>query len=194
MRDVLEKYIDKYIDAQDNLHDLQKLASDARGFSKQAITLLRAGDFEDASYKLEKAKAGLQNISKKIEEKSENILLSYGFYREAVEEYLEALALAVFLGVLDREKFPPSVSFGVEEMISGICDFTGELVRCAINLAGKDRDFVVEEIEKYKVEVESISGALSRVGFQGKLRQKYDEAERNLIKLENIRHYNVLIG
>ena len=44
----------------------------------------------------------------------------------------------------------------------------------------------LKQLSFYKKAIEKIVDELTKIGFMGKLRQKYDEVERNLKKIENI--------
>ena len=57
------------------------------------------------------------------------------------------------------------------------------MVRKAITLAGS-KNF--EKILDYKETVEKVIEEMTKIGLEGKLRQKYDEVERNLRKIEDI--------
>jgi len=80
-------------------------------------------------------------------------------------------------------KIPDFIKVGAEEIISGTCDFTGELVRRAVTIANLKN---LQDLTLYQKAVENVAQELTKVGFRGKLRQKYDEVERNLRKLEDI--------
>ena len=71
-----------------------------------------------------------------------------------------------------------------EGYLSAVCDLTGELVRKAVNQATK-RKF--KEVEKYRDTVEEIIGELIKLNMNnGHLRSKFDDAKRNLRRLEEM--------
>ena len=83
----------------------------------------------------------------------------------------------------DKRKISKFTKAGPEEIISGVCDFTGEVVRKAISVADAKN---LKKLNLWKKEIESVAEELTKIGFKGKLRQKYDEVERNLKKMESI--------
>lgn len=103
-------------------------------------------------------------------------------YKEGIEEYIEAITFFNFL-TKSKKRIPDFVRIEPEEIVSGICDFTGELVRKAITIASVEN---LKQLFFYKKLIEEIVDELTKIGFRRKLRQKYDEVERNLKKIENI--------
>ena len=68
--------------------------------------------------------------------------------------------------------------------LTGLCDFTGELVRKAVFLAGKNKKKEVIEIKNI---IDSIYGELLNFDFRnGELRKKFDSVKYNLKKLEDL--------
>ena len=109
-------------------------------------------------------------------------MIDQSFYKEAVEEYIEAITFYNFL-TKPNKGVPKFVEVKPEEIIAGICDFTGELLRRAITIASVEN---FKQIGEYKKIIENIAEQLTKIGFKGKLRQKYDEVERNLSRIEDI--------
>ncbi len=180
MKNLLKKATSEYKKIHDSAHENQKILNEIRSGSKKAIALLRRDNFEESKKEIK----GAENLFKLVYEKigKNRALVKQGAYTEAVEEYIEAIAFYSFLSG-KKMKIPDFVEVYPEEMISGICDFTGELVRKAVTLAD------IKNFKKlifYKREIENIAEELTKIGFQGKLRQKYDEAERNLKHIERI--------
>ena len=133
------------------------------------------------SKKIIKESEDIFKLINKIIEKNID-LLNRSFYKEAVEEYIEAVTFYNFL-TKSKKGAPDFIDVGPEEIISGTCDFTGELVRKAITIASPER---LRELFLYKKTIENIVEQLTKIGFRGKLRRKYDEVERNLRKIEDI--------
>jgi len=180
MNNLLKKSIKKYQEKQDLIYKIQKFSNEIRAKSKKAIALLRRDNIKESQETIKKAERDFGLINKLVKKNSD--LLNYGFYREAVEEYIEALTFYNFL-TKSNKQIPDFIKKGSEEIISGICDFTGELVRKAITIAhSKDS----QEILLYKKAIEDVVEELTKIAFFGKLRQKYDEAERNLKRIEGI--------
>ena len=180
MNNILRKSIKKYQENQDLLYGIQKISNEIRTSSKKVIALLRRENIKESKKTLK----NIENRFKLINEvvKQHKDLLNQNFYEEAVEEYIEAITFYNFL-TKSKKKTSKFIKVEPEEFISGICDFTGELARRAITIASPKN---LKELTSYQKTVENIIQELTKVGFQGKLRQKYDETERNLRNLENI--------
>jgi len=180
MKKLLKKSIKKYQGTQDLLYGIQKLSNEIRVKSKKAITLLRRDNIKESQKAIKEAE-DLFKIINKLTKKNKD-LLNQHFYKEATEEYVEALVYYNFLRTT-KLKIPDFIEIKPEEIISGICDFTGELLRKAITIAEKKK---LEQLNLYKRTMEDTIEQLTKVGFRGKLRQKYDEVERNSKKIEKI--------
>lgn len=159
---------------------LKVIAEQVRANAKLATSLLRRDDYKQASALIKKCESFLKQGQKMINRAGG--LANEGFWREAMEEYVEAKVYYSFLR-LEPLKFLEGVEIGVEEALGGVCDFTGELVRKAISLNSGDK---LKQTYHYKSLVEKIVLALSKISFSGKLRSKYDQVERNLKRLEEI--------
>jgi predicted translin family RNA/ssDNA-binding protein len=180
MNNLLKKSIKKYQGTQDLIYGVQKLSNKIRAKSKEAIALLRREDKKESEKIIKEVENLFKLINKIAKENKE--LKNQGFYKEAVEEYIEAITFLNFLRK-PAKKMPDFIEVNPEEVISGICDFTGELVRRAITIASPEN---LKELVLYEKTVENIAQELTKIGFRGKLRQKYDEVERNLRKIEEI--------
>ena len=180
MNNLLRKSIKKYQETQDLVYGVQKLSNKIRAKSKEAIALLRREDKKESEKIIKEVENLFKLINKIAEENKE--LKNQSFYKEAVEEYIEAITFLNFLRK-PAKKIPDFIEVKPEEVISGICDFTGELVRRAITIASPKN---LKELVLYKKTVEDVAKELTKIGFRGKLRQKYDEVERNLRKIEDI--------
>lgn len=180
MNNILKKSIKKYLEVQDLLYEIQKLSNGVRVLSKKAITLFCKENVKKGKKMIKNAEKKFKLINKTIKQNKD--LLNQNFYREAVEEYVEAITFYNFL-TKSKKQIPNFLKTEPEEIISGICDFTGELVRKAVTIANPKN---LKEIILYRETVENIINEIAKVGFQGKLRQKYNEVERNLSKLKDI--------
>ena len=180
MDNLIKKSIKEYQKKQDLIYNLQKLSDQVRARSKKVIALLRRDNIKEGK----KIIIEIEDIIKEINKifKKNKSLTGQNSYKEGIEEYIEAITFFNFL-TKSKKRIPGFVITGPEEMISGICDFTGELVRKAITVASVEN---FKQLSFYKKVVEEIADELTRIGFKGKLRQKYDEVERNLKKIENI--------
>jgi translin len=179
MKNLLKKSVKEYQKSQDLSLEVGRFSNEARTLSKGAIALLRRDNIADSEEKLKKAENNFALISK-IAKNNKNLLR--GSYCEAVEEYIEAIIFYNFL-TKQKKEISDYIEVRPDDIISGICDFTGELARRAVNIANKDN---LKELILYKEVVEDVVGELTKIGFRGKARQKYDEAERNLRKIEDI--------
>ena len=180
MNNLLKKSVKKYQAGQDLIYRLQKFSNQIRSGSKKAIALLRRDNIKESQNAIKKAERDFGLINKLVKKNSD--LLNRGFYREAVEEYIEALTFYNFL-TKSHKQIPDFVKVDPEEIIGGICDFTGELVRKAITIAHSKHS---QEILLYKKVIEDIVEELTKIALFGKLRHKYDNVERNLKRIEGI--------
>lgn len=148
--------------------------------SKKAISVLRHARFDEAETILDAVEKELKRIVK--DAGRDTSIETMGIYREGVEEYLEAI---FFSSVLQSKKMklPKDISVLAEDIISAMCDVTGELVRRAVTLADKTQ---LKEIERYHTMTEDVINELTAVGLSGKLRSKYDDVERNVRRIEGI--------
>jgi translin len=183
MYNLFKKSIREYQRGRDLMYELKKCADQIRSKSKKAIALLRRDNIKE-SQKIIKETENLFKEANKLIKKNKD-LANAGFYKEAVEEYIEAKVFYNFL-TESTEKIPDFIKAKSEEIISGVCDFTGELVRKAVTLANLDN---FKQLIAYQRTIEKITEELTRVGLEGKLRHKYDELERNLRKLEDILYH-----
>lgn len=162
-------------------HQIIKDSSDALRMSKQAIFSLHRDDLKTADKLLEDIEGILTDIKKHF--KQDLSLRHEGAFRAALEEYVEA---KFFYNVLTGKKldFLAEKEITYEAYLSGICDLTGELVRKAVAKATRGK---FDEVEKYRDAVEEIIGELIKFNLTSShLRSKYDDAKRNLKRLEEI--------
>lgn len=163
-----------------SVSQLKKISDDIRVTAKQAIACSRRGSARDEDLLIGKVEKLLVEAAALIKQKKD--LQWEGFYSEAAEEYVEAKALLAAL----RHKalvFPKGVFITAEHIVGGICDATGELVRKAITDAFSEP---ISRLEEYNLTVREIVELLSAESLSGKFRAKYDDAERNLKRLEEI--------
>ena len=180
MNNLLKKSINRYQKTQDSIYEIQKISNEIRALSKKAIALLRRDNTKESKKIIKKIENFFRSINKVITRDKD--LIGQSFYKEAVEEYIEAITFYNFL-TKSNKGVPKFVEVKPEEIIAGTCDFTGELLRRAITIASVEN---FKQIGEYKKIIENIAEQLTKIGFKGKLRQKYDEVERNLIRIENI--------
>lgn len=159
-----------------------QIASDILTASKQAIFALHRKENEKAGKLLEQATKLLNKIGSEV---IANDKQNYeGSLRAALEEYLEASLYYQFAvnGTIDSVK-KVEVPFDYELYIGALSDVTGELVRRAI-AAATLRD--LKEVQLVKEVIEEIVGAFMQFDLQSHLRNKYDQAKKNLRSIEEI--------
>jgi len=159
---------------------LNRTSAEILSKSKQAIFTAHDGKIKEAEKILKQAEDLLKDLNKK--HNRSNRLQFEGSYKAGVEEYLEA---KFFIAVLKGQelKLDSEFNFGPEEYIGGLCDLTGELVRQAV-LLGNKKGLV--KIKKYTEITKEVLGFMMQLYLTGKIRQKFDEAKRNLKRLEQI--------
>lgn len=178
---LFEKLLQDYINYSSKRHQIIKDASDALRLSKQAIFAIHRDDLKTAAKLIRGVEKIFTDI--KIHFKRDASLRHEGAFRAALEEYTEA---KFFYNVLSGKEidFLAEKEITYEAYLSGICDLTGELVRKAVNQAIKGE---YKELEKYRDATEEIIGELIKFNLNnGHLRSKYDDAKRNLRRLEGI--------
>lgn len=176
----LKQSIKQYEQHQKKLSGLHHVFGQVRKSSKHIIANLRRDHVKDASKLVQDVE---KLIKRGISDAGSTVTLpAEGFYREAIEEYVEAKVYYAF--VTKKElSFPKYISLSFWDLLGGWSDFTGELVRRAISLA-HEKD--ISEIKKLKDVTERVVEQMTQVSFSGKLRNKYDATERNLKRLEEI--------
>ncbi len=148
--------------------------------SKQAIFACHREDRLVAKTLLEEAEKQIAIASRWTAKHS--LLVNEGSLRAALEEYVEA---KYFLMLLEGKKIDriPHLPLDYELLLGGLCDLTGELVRYSVLAVTKGRH---TEVHKYYASVETIMGELVKMDLTGKLRQKFDDAKRNLKRMEEM--------
>ena len=148
--------------------------------SKQAIFALHRGEIKKAKNILDQAESLLLNLEKLF--KKEKKLQYEGMYKDCAEEFVEAKMFYEFLksGNID---FKSKVKLSFDDLLGGICDLTGEILRKAVQIATRGE---IKKISSFQKAIQDIIGQLIKFDLLGKLRPKYDEAKRNLRKIEEI--------
>ncbi len=148
--------------------------------SKTAIFALHRQDNKQSAGSIKQAETILKRLNQTYNKG--NRLRFEGSYKAAVEEYVEAKTFSQILAGKPLDKLEIE-SIGPEEYINGLADLTGELVRQAVLRATKG-DYKV--LEQYRLLLEEIVGFLLTLYLTGQSRQKFDDAKRNLKRLEQI--------
>jgi len=160
--------------------ELIRYSNDALGASKKAVFALHRGDKAGAKMSVKSAAESLVKAEKNF--KTVPRLRYEGAYQAALEEYAEALLFNQFItkgefGKLEARVMEPGTYLGA------LSDATGEVVRYAIREA-TDGNFKAVEHAKAATE-EAIEFMLS-LDLTGYLRQKFDQAKKNMRNLEQI--------
>ncbi|MFA6908818.1 MAG: hypothetical protein WC289_02930 [Patescibacteria group bacterium] len=171
---------------QRNRHTAFSLSQEALRSSKKAIFCLQRDDDAGARACIRIADSFLKRILR-LTRKFPSVRYDGGI-KAAFEEYAEA---QICLSVFNTGKVPALHTFAVsdEEYIGGLADATGECVRRA-TLSATNGHLV--EVVRLKNIVTHIVDDLVMLNLTGYLRQKFDEAQRNLHKIEEI-HYRMKV-
>jgi predicted translin family RNA/ssDNA-binding protein len=148
--------------------------------SKQSIFLAHDGKMKEASDTLEEAKNKLREANKQYNKS--NRLDFEGSYQAAAEEFLEA---KFFIDVLSGKQIAvdKEFKFSPEEYLGGLCDMTGELVRQSVLCASEKN---LKLLQRYREVTKDIVGFIMTLYLSGKIRMKFDDAKRNLKRIETI--------
>ena len=137
--------------------------------SKQTIYAIHRNDLADASKltkNLNKEFGRLNALVKRIPN-----LKTVGQFKSAAAEFAEAM---LYYGFVKNKRIPThsGLLVSTESYLLGLCDFTGELTRMAVFLAGKNK---VDQVIKIKDLVDNIYWELLKFDFRnGELRKKFD--------------------
>ncbi len=147
--------------------------------SKHAIFKLHRGEVSEAQKALIGVERELKIMVKNAEKEG---LRNEGSLKSAIEEFLEANYL---LRVMQNKPLPSKIGFTVsaDEQLGALSDLTGELVRAATLGVTKGN---LKSIKTYRDATEELFGVLLQMNLRGQLRQKRDDARRNLKRLEEI--------
>lgn len=180
-KDDLKVMRKKVADLDNERENLIKKSRDLIKLSKQIIYSVHRDDIEPAEKLIKDMNEGLNELNK-IAAKSSS-LEEAGSYRVAVGEYVEAM---LYFEFVKNKKIPGHKDLGVEVFpyLLGLCDLTGELVRKAVFLAGKDKS---KDVLLIKDLVDEIYGELLKFDVrENELRRKLDSVKYDLKKLEDL--------
>ncbi|RMF54416.1 hypothetical protein D6745_05350 [Candidatus Woesearchaeota archaeon] len=168
------KYVEKY---DSDREVMIKQTRNVLKLSKQIINAVNRG--QAAKALVDKMKETLAKVNKIGNHK----LFSEGFYRVAVQEYVEAVC---YYHLEKNGRLPTSKELNVdpEHYLLGVCDLSGEMVRKAVNLAIKGK---YSEVVRIKDFVDSLYFQLSKFDFRNSdLRKKYDAVRWDLKRIEDL--------
>lgn len=155
-------------------------SNDATALAKRAIFAFHREDSSEAGKLLKEAGELLKAAA--AESKAHPELRGQGPYHAALEEYAEALLLENYLLKGDW-KNAEALKLDPDIYLGALSDATGELVRYAVRQATKGN---IKAVEKAREVVESTVGFILELDLTGDLRQKGDQAKRNLRTLEEM--------
>ncbi|MFA6588234.1 MAG: hypothetical protein WCT08_04135 [Patescibacteria group bacterium] len=150
--------------------------------SKLAIFACHRQDLKTAEKLLQDAEGILKKVLKEVEGKPK--FLNDGNILAALEEFGEA-GLVVAYAKNNKLEFPKHPELPPDQKVGALTDFTGEMVRTAILQATNRNHQAIEKI--YKI-VDEVVRNLADADLTGQSRQKFDDAKRNLKRLEEIRY------
>ncbi len=157
-------------------------SNEALSLSKRAIFALHRNDPKAARTMLEQA-AALFLASERFA-KNDTRLLQEGAHRAALEEYAEALLFERYLdkgsiGSIDNRAMQADCYF------AGLSDATGEIVRHALRHITLGHTQVLKPARET---VEMIIEFFLSLDLTGYLRTKFDQAKKNLSRLEDLEY------
>jgi len=177
---ILSQFQKRYHGQQEARRALIGTSNEALSKSKRAIFALHRDDPKAASDLLGQA----QKLFKTAERgfKKFPALQYEGAYKAALEEYAEALLFEQYLrtgklGKIDERAMDPYV------YLAGLTDTTGEMVRYAVRQVTLGNVSVVGEVY---AAVEMVVEYLLDMDLTGYLRTKFDQAKKNLRRLEGM--------
>lgn len=160
--------------------ELMTRSNDALSTSKRAIFALHRGDTSAANELFSHAEAQFVAIEKTLRSLPE--LKEEGSYRAALEEYAEARIFAGYVKSgkivkLESRANAPSI------YLAGLADATGEIVRWATHQVTLGNDGTVKDAQEVVAMVIEYMLDLDLTGY---LRTKFDQAKKNLSRLEQM--------
>ena len=160
--------------------ELIGISNEALSTSKRAIFALHRDDTKQAQELLAHAVKQLGRVELSFKKFPE--LKEEGAYRAALEEYAEA---QLFLGYLQSGTIVKIDARSSEPAIylAGLSDATGELVRYATRQVTLGHPEAVAEVEAV---VRMVIEFMLDMDLTGYLRNKFDQAKKNLSRLEQM--------
>ncbi|MBI4256665.1 hypothetical protein HY626_01250 [Candidatus Uhrbacteria bacterium] len=155
-------------------------SNDALSKSKRAIFSLHRGDLKVAEEFLVQAAKQFGLIEKSVRAIPD--LKEEGSYRAALEEYAEARLFEGYLKTKKIVALEPRVN-EPSIYLAGLSDATGEMVRYATRQVTLGKSEVVAEVQEVVAMVIEYMLDLDLTGY---LRNKFDQAKKNLSHLEQM--------
>lgn len=155
-------------------------ANEALGHSKRAIFALHRDDLQTSAALLEKAAELFQQNERLFKLHAD--LRYEGAHHAALEEYAEALLFASYLekgtlSTIDARAMEADIYF------AGLSDTTGEILRYALRQVTLGN---TDALKPARETVEMIIEFFVSLDLTGYLRTKFDQAKKNLHRLEEM--------
>lgn len=162
--------------------ELIGLSNEALSLSKRATFALHRDDPKAANKLLGEAKTIFKQVEKGFKRFPD--LRYEGAYKAALEEYAESL---LFQGYLATGKIEPIDERAMHPFtyVGGLSDATGEMVRYAVRQVTNGN---TDEVARAQAVTEMVIEFLLNMDLTGPLRQKFDQAKKNLRRLEEMRY------
>jgi predicted translin family RNA/ssDNA-binding protein len=179
--DVFQQMGEAHAAGEKARRDIIAKASLATNTAKRAIFALHRGDAPGADQLLNEVVKLLDGCAADVANFPENAY--EGAYRAALEEYAEA---QLYRGYLDNGQLLVAIDgrcMRPDVYLAGLCDATGEVLRYAVRQATQGE---VKAVALAKETVEAAAAKLYELDLSGYLRNKFDEAKRNLRQLEQM--------
>ncbi len=181
LKKLFEKIREEYSFEQNLRESLIKESRDIVFYSKKVIYNVHRNNLSDAEKDFNILRKKTLSFVKKFEDN--NISFEkYGFFNNVLQEYVEAF---VFFECVKNKTIPLKESFYDSEIyLLGILDFTGELLRIAVNNAVKNKEFF---LLCYNTIV-FLHDEFMLFDFpNSNLRKKFDSLKYSVKKLEDIK-------
>ncbi len=164
------------------------MSRDILKYAKQSIFACHRNQLTDAVALLRDAEQAITKLQRAVARTTD--LAHEGSFKAALEEYAEARLLYNYLttGVVGPIT---QVQLSHETYIAALSDFTGELTRKAVAYA---TDRQLDEVRKIHAVVSEVMEQFITFDLLSHLRSKYDQARKNLRKIEEILYDLSLAG
>ncbi len=154
--------------------------------AKKIIFLCHEGNLTEANKQLAVVTVAIVRSEKSFKSKlgkgAPVSLYREGSWNAAIEEYLEAWFFCNFLSS-NKLVEPAIAGIPAEVSVGALSDFTGEVVRVAV-MRGASKDKKV--LAQFRKVVADIVAFMLPLYLSGQNRMKFDQAKRNLKRIEEI--------
>ena len=176
----LKTYASQYAEFRKGRGKIISLSGQALSASKRAIFSAHRGDIKEAHKLLREAESFFKSCDDWI--KKQKDLSHEGSLKAALEEFVEAHLFVQYVETGSIKQIPKRAR-QADIVLGGLADFSGEVVRHAVHMATRGD---LESVKNMAEGVEEVYGFLLSLDLTGSLRQKFDQAKRNLQRMEEI--------